>query len=129
MNQYQEIRRTLVEDFGFTDLDAYRRWIERDRPKLMLNAKLIERLSPDQVDCRDFWRACDDLFGPDPVSNLAVNPTVGRLPYAVESRRDANRMNLRFAKSFGITHSRRERAAATEPSWRFAMRHFQAGLP
>jgi hypothetical protein len=103
MKQYPEIRRTLIEDFGFTDLDAYRRWIDRDRPKLVPNTKLIERLSPDLVDCRDFWRACDELFGLDPVSNLAVNPSIGRLPYAVESRMDANRMNLRFAKSFGIT--------------------------
>jgi hypothetical protein len=103
MKQYSEIRRALVEDFGFTDLEAYRRWIERDRAKLVLNAALIQRLSPDHVDCRDFWRVCDELFGIDPVCDLAIDPVVGSLPHAIDTRSDANRMNLRFAKSFGIT--------------------------
>jgi SAM-dependent methyltransferase len=46
---------------------------------------------------------CDDLFGKDPVCNLAVPPQVGHLPYEIESTLDANRMNLRLAKSLGIT--------------------------
>jgi hypothetical protein len=101
---YAEIRRTLVDDLGFLDLPAYRRWVEEERPKLVLTDAIIERLSPDRVDCRDFWRVCDELFFLDPVCNLAVQPSVGRLPYAVETRADANRVNLRFAKSFGITN-------------------------
>src|SRR5450432_2569761 len=103
MKQYDEIRRALVQDFGFTDLAAYKRWVERDRANLVLTSELIEQLSPDNVDCRDFWRVCDELFALDPVCNVAVNPSVGRLPYAIETRMDANRMNLRFARSFGIT--------------------------
>ncbi len=103
MKKYDEIRRILVDELGFTDLDAYRRWVERDRAKLVVDPQLIERLSPDHVDCRDFWRVCDELFALDPVCNIAVSPAQGRLPHAVETRLDANRMNLRFAKSFGIT--------------------------
>jgi hypothetical protein len=112
MKKYDEIRRTLVEDFGFTDLDAYRRWVDKDRPKFVLDSQAIERLSPDNVDCRDFWRVCDELFALDPVCNVAVTPVQGRLPHAVESRTDANRMNLRFAKSFGITALLEENAQA-----------------
>jgi hypothetical protein len=103
MKQYQEIRRILVEDFGFSDLAAYRQWVESKRSALVPTSEMIGRLSPDAVDCRDFWRVCDELFTIDPVCNVAVSPSVGRMPYAVETRADANRMNLRFAKSFGIT--------------------------
>ncbi len=110
MKRYDEIRRELVEGFGFTDLNAYRRWIEHDRRQLKLNAELIARLSPDHVDCRDFWRVCDELFQLDPVCNSAVNPSVGRLPYAVENRMDANRLNLRLARAFGITDYLEENA-------------------
>ncbi|MEO8905057.1 MAG: class I SAM-dependent methyltransferase [Polyangiaceae bacterium] len=110
MKQYQEIRRELTEGFGFTDLAAYQQWVEHERPKLVVNKELVERLSPDHVDCRDFWRACDDLFLLDPVCNVAVKPAVGRMPHAVETRMDANRMNLRFAKSFGITDFLEENA-------------------
>lgn len=110
MKQYEEIRRTLTQGFGFTDLGAYRRWVEQDRAKLVLTSELLERLSPDNVDCRDFWRVCDELFALDPVCNITVNPSVGHLPYAVETRADANRMNLRFAQSFGITNFLEENA-------------------
>jgi len=98
-----EIRRILVEDFGFTDLEAYGRWIRDVRPGLSPTPALVERLSPDRIDCRAFWRVCDSLFGIDPVHNVMVAPEIGELPYAVETRLDANRMNLRLAKSFGIT--------------------------
>jgi hypothetical protein len=110
MKQYAEIRRTLIEDFGFLDLPAYRRWVEVERSSLVLTDELLGRLSPDSIDCRDFWRACDELFNLDPVCNVAVAPSVGRLPYAIETRADANRMNLRFAKSFGITSFLEENA-------------------
>ena len=103
MKQREEIRRILVEVLGFTDLEAYRKWIDTERPRLKVDEKLIARLSPDHVDCRDFWGVCDELFQIDPVCNVAVRPSVGQLPYSVETRMDANRMNLRFAQSFGIT--------------------------
>jgi hypothetical protein len=112
MKRYQEIRRELVDGFGFTDLTAYKRWVENERAKLVLTSEVIERLSPDNVDCREFWRVCDELFALDPVCNLTVEPSVGTLPFAVETRRDANRMNLRFAKSFGITSFLEENAQA-----------------
>jgi hypothetical protein len=110
MKQYEEIRQALVQGFGFTDLQAYRRWVAQDRANLVLTSELIERLSPDNVDCRDFWRVCDELFALDPVCNVTVDPAVGRLPHAIETRMDANRMNLRFAKSFGITSFLEENA-------------------
>jgi len=37
------------------------------------------------------------------VCNVAVMPREGRLPHSVEGRMDMNRLNLRFAKSLGIT--------------------------
>jgi hypothetical protein len=98
-----EIRRILVDDFGFTDLAAYGRWIRDVRPGLSPTKALVDKLSPDKIDCRAFWRVCDSLFGIDPVHNVMLVPEVGQLPYAVETRMDANRMNLRLAKSFGIT--------------------------
>jgi hypothetical protein len=110
MKLYDEIRKTMLEELGFVDLAAYRRWVEVDRPKLRVDQKMIERLSPDHVNCRDFWRVCDELFSIDPVCNVAVSPDVGRLPYAIDTRADANRMNLRFAKSFGITNFLEENA-------------------
>ncbi len=98
-----EIRRILVEDFGFTNLEAYGRWIRDVRPGFVPTPALVDKLSPDKIDCRAFWRVCDDLFGIDPVHNVMLTPEVGNLPYPIETRMDANRMNLRLAKSFGIT--------------------------
>jgi hypothetical protein len=98
-----EIRRILTEDFGFTDLDAYGRWMREVRPGLLPTPLLVGKLSPDRIDCRAFWRVCDNLFGIDPVHNVMVAPEIGQLPYPIETRVDANRMNLRLAKSFGIT--------------------------
>ncbi len=102
MKKYEEIKRILTQDLGFTDLTAYRRWIEDVRPSVRPTEEIIERLSPDTIDCRDFWRVCEELFGDDPVCNVAVTPRVGSLPYAIETRIDSNRMNLRLAKSLGV---------------------------
>jgi SAM-dependent methyltransferase len=103
MKKYAEIKRILTEELGFTDLAAYQRWIATERPKIKPTPERMERLSPDSIDCRDFWKVCEELFGDDPVCNLAVLPREGRLPYPVEGRMDANRLNLRLARSFGIT--------------------------
>jgi hypothetical protein len=103
MKKYEEIKRILTQDFGFTDLDAYRKWIETERPKTRPTPERVAKLSPDAIDNRDFWRVCEELFGTDPVANAAIAPKGGRLPYAVEGKMDANRMNLRLAKSLGIT--------------------------
>lgn len=100
---YADIRRILVDEFGFTGLDAYARWIREVRPGLLPTPELVRKLSPDRIDCRAFWRACDELFGIDPVHNVMIAPEVGQLPYPITTRMDANRMNLRLAKSFGIT--------------------------
>lgn len=102
MKKYDEIKRILTEDFGFVDLDAYKKWVANVRPTLSLTPDLIQRLSPDDVDCRDFWKVCDELFGYDPVCNVVCQPAVGSLPYPIETPMDANRMNLRLAKSLGI---------------------------
>lgn len=106
----EEVRRILVQDFGFTDLNAYQRWVRDVRPGLSPTPDLVGKLSPDRIDCRAFWRVCEELFGIDPVHNVVIAPEVGKLPYAVETRIDANRMNLRLAKSFGITSFLEENA-------------------
>jgi hypothetical protein len=103
MKKHDEIKRILTEDLGFTDLAAYQRWIATERPRIKPTPERIERLSPDAIDCRDFWRVCEELFGDDPVFNAAVAPRDGRLPHPVEGRMDENRMNLRLARSLGIT--------------------------
>ena len=72
MKKAQEIRRILTEDLGFTDLAAYQKWIEQVRPTVQPTAEHIERLSPDNIDCRDFWKVCEELYGDDPVCNVAV---------------------------------------------------------
>jgi hypothetical protein len=105
-----ELRRILVEDFGFGNLEAYQRWVRDVRPRLSPTPELVDKLSPDRIDCRAFWRVCEELFGIDPVHNVVIAPEVGKLPYTVETRIDANRMNLRLAKSFGITSFLEENA-------------------
>jgi hypothetical protein len=103
MKTYDEIKHVLVDELGFRDLDSYKRWIKDVRPTTSLTPARIEKLSPDVVDCRDFWKICDELFGSDPVCNVAIAPEVGHLPHPIETPMDANRMNLRLAKSLGIT--------------------------
>ena len=80
MKAYHEIKRILVTELGFHDLAAYTKWVAEVRPTLRPTPEAVLRLSPDEVDCRDFWRVCDNLFGTDPVCNLAVPPEVGKLP-------------------------------------------------
>jgi len=103
MIKYVEIKRILTNEFGFHNLKDYQKWIDEVRPTISPNSELIQRLSPDNVDCRDFWKVCEELFGIDPVFNDSLKPTVGVMPFAIETRADANRMNLRLAKSVGIT--------------------------
>jgi hypothetical protein len=103
MKREPEIRRVLTEDFGFRDLAAYKRWVEEARPRLVVTPELVAKLSPDDIDCRAFWRVCESLFGDDPVCNLVVAPTAGRLEHAIESQMDANRLNLQLAKTLGVT--------------------------
>ncbi len=112
MKGYREIKRILVDDLGFRDLAAYQRWISDVRPTTHPSTEGIARLSPDVVDCRAFWKVCDDLFGTDPVCNVAIAPEVGRLPHPIDTPMDANRMNLRLAQSFGITAFLEEKAHA-----------------
>jgi SAM-dependent methyltransferase len=112
MKGYREIKHTLVEELGFRDLACYRRWIAEVQPKSRPTSEDIARLSPDTVDCRAFWTVCDELFGVDPVCNVALSPEVGRLPYAIETPMDVNRMNLRLASSLGITAFLEENAHA-----------------
>jgi hypothetical protein len=112
MKGYREIKRIVSEELGFCDLPAYQRWATEVRPTTHPTPEAIARLSPDVVDCRAFWKVCDDLFGSDPVCNVALAPEVGRLPYPIETLMDVNRMNLRLAKSFGFTAFLEENANA-----------------
>jgi hypothetical protein len=112
MKQYDEIKRILTEELGFATLADYERWVRTARAHTSPTPERIEKLSPDSVDCRAFWRVCDELFGLDPVFNVVVAPKVGSLPRAVDTRMDANRMNLRLAQTLGITAFLSENAAA-----------------
>jgi len=112
MKKYAEIRHILTDELGFNNLGDYQKWIEEVRPTISPSPERVERLSPDHVDCRDFWKVCDELFGIDPVYNNSVQPKVGVVPFAVETHTDANRMNLRLAKSLGITAFLDENAGA-----------------
>jgi hypothetical protein len=112
MKGYREIRRILVDELGFCDLAAYKKWVVEVRPTIVPTAEAIARLSPDVVDTRAFWKVCDELFGSDPVCNVAIAPEVGRLPYPIETVMDVNRMNLRLAKSLGFTAFLEENANA-----------------
>jgi hypothetical protein len=103
MKTESEIRRILTEDLGFKDLAAYQKWVSEQRPRVSLTPEVLERLSPDAIDCPAFWRVCEEIFGNDPVCNVAVPPSVGSLPHEAESRMDANRLNLQLAKSMGVT--------------------------
>jgi len=103
MKKRDQIKRILVDQLGFKNLEAYRKWIDEVMPSLRPDKERIALLSPDIVDCRDFWSVCDELFGTDPVCNTAVGPSIGSFPYAIETAMDANRMNLHFAKSLGVT--------------------------
>ena len=102
MKAYEEIKRILVNELGLGDLDAYKKWIAEVRPTLTPTPERVAKLSPDAVDCRAFWKVCDELFGVDPVCNIAVPPAVGRLPHEVETRMYANRLYLQFARSMGL---------------------------
>lgn len=103
MKTYDEIKHVIVDELGFRDLGAYTSWIKNVRPTIAPTPSRIDALSPDVVDCRDFWKVCDELFGGDPVCNVALAPEIGRLPYPIETPMDANRFNLRLAKSLGVT--------------------------
>lgn len=103
MKNADEIRRILTEELGFRTLADYKTWIEQVRPGISPTPERIEKLSPDKIDCRAFWRVCEELFGNDPICNTVVAPRGGSLPYPVETHMDSNRTNLRFAKSFGVT--------------------------
>ena len=72
MKGYREIKRILVEELGFRDLAAYQKWVTDVRPHVQPTPEAIERLSPHAVDCRAFWKVCDELFRSDPVCNVAV---------------------------------------------------------
>jgi len=103
MKTRDQIKRILTDELGFKDLDAYKKWIAEVRPTIQPTPERIAKLSPDAIDNRAFWRVCEELFGSDPVCNVAVEPGVGKLPFAIHDAMDPNRMNLRLARSLGVT--------------------------
>lgn len=107
-----QIRSILIDELGFRDLESYQRWAREVRPTMSVTSKHVERLSPDAIDCRAFWQVCGELFGTDPICNVALQPTVGSLPYQITASIEANRMNLRLAKCLGITSFLEENAHA-----------------
>jgi hypothetical protein len=112
MKTAEDIKRILTEELGFASLDAYKKWIKDERLKTRPTPERIARLSPDVIDNRAFWRVCEELFGADPVCNVAVDPALGTMPYAVETPMDANRLNLRLARSMGVVAFLEENAHA-----------------
>lgn len=88
MKQYSEIYKIITEQLGHTDLKTYQVAPKRTTP---ISPEDIALLSPDEVDCHDFWRVCKVLFGSDAVCNQA--PPLG----GTKSLLEANRRNLRLA--------------------------------
>jgi len=98
MKTYDEIRRIITEHFGIVDLRAYSDWLSKWRSEEWTPAEEdINLLSPDEIDCFDFWKVVEDLFGIDGVCN-----TVDSRISAVDlSKMNGNRANLNIARTLG----------------------------
>jgi hypothetical protein len=96
MKKYNEIKQIITEHFKITSLEEYSKWLARWRSKEWIpTSEDKELLSPDVVDCHDFWKVVEDLFGDDCVCN-AVEGNV------YEDRMGANRNNLSIARTSGL---------------------------
>lgn len=96
MKNYDEIKEIITKKFGITSLDAYSEFLRKWRAKEWIPTQEdLEILSPDDINCRDFWKLTQDLFGMDSVCNIADGNKV-------ENRIDSNRTNLSIARHTGM---------------------------
>lgn len=96
MKQYDEIKEIITQKYGFTSIEKYKEWLKDWREKGgTATQEEADLLSPDNIDCYDFWRVCNDLFGSDPICNAADGAVY-------TNDMDANRVNLNIAQLSGI---------------------------
>jgi hypothetical protein len=100
MKNFEEIKDIIINKLGIPDLPSYEKWLDQFKsPKVpggrLVTKEDIEILSPDVVNCRDFWKAIDEIFGLDPV--CATN--FGEFTHNVDS---GNLRNLRLARFSGM---------------------------
>jgi len=97
MKTYDEIRRIITEHFGIVDLRAYSDWLSKWRSgEWTPTEEDINLLSPDEIDCFDFWKVTEDLFGIDGVCNTVDSRITADL-----SKMNGNRGNLNIARCLG----------------------------
>jgi hypothetical protein len=100
MKNFDEIKDIIVNKLGIPDLPSYDKWLNQFKsPKTpdgrLITKEDIEILSPDVVNCYDFWKVIDEIFGLDPVCATDF----GRLAYDIDS---GNLRNLRLARLSGM---------------------------
>lgn len=92
MKNYDEIKDIIVNRLGLKSMDDYRKYSEQfygENPK-QITKEDVELLSPDNVNCKDFWLVVEELFGSDCVSNTLF----GREPDNIV---ESNRRNMMMA--------------------------------
>jgi SAM-dependent methyltransferase len=95
MLKYDEIKDTITNKLGIVDIPSYQTYIDTLRGRLLTEEE-IALLSPDNVNSRDFWKVCLELFGPDPIAHSGF----GKFPNQQEH---AFKRNLVLAAKSGIT--------------------------
>ena len=99
MLNYIQIKEIITEKYGFKTLADYQAHLSK--PKKKPTQEEIDILSPDRVNCREFWNVADDLFGIDPVCNISMK---GYANFGAKiTAFQGNRANLWIAKSLGVT--------------------------
>ena len=96
MKNYQEIKDIIVNQLGLTDLDAYAKYEELYRPpnNKIITREEVELLSPDNINCIDFWKVIEEVFGVDCITNT-MHENQKWTPT------DCNRRNLGLARQMG----------------------------
>jgi hypothetical protein len=96
MKQYNEIKQIITEHFGITSLETYKVWLAKWRSgEWKPTEEDLIILSPDVVDCFDFWNVANDLFGNDCVCNVADGNKA-------HTQMESNRTNLFIARQTGL---------------------------
>lgn len=106
MLQYDEIKDIITNTYGYKTLEDWKKYLETIRDTSSVTPptqEMVDLLSPDNVDCGAFWKICTDLFGIDPVCNIADkrygDNNVNINMYDIIT---ANRRNLWLAETFGL---------------------------
>jgi len=96
MKLYDEIKDIITNHYGLKTLEDYKEWLAKWRAAGgTATPEEVELLSPDNINCRDFWRVCEDVFGTDPICNAADGGVY-------TNSMEANRVNLGIASSTGL---------------------------